>query len=299
MILADISLYLYKSNNYYGSIIMSKYSEYKFGDSRNICIIQPHEGAVSKVEDDYIEFDSKKLISREIQKFSDSLIKSLNDFVVEFFTNDLLSIASKDRVFLKRDDNHDHGTVISIYGGKISNSIFSTILSATKYFCRSVISQMEIDADYSDSLSDDHRELLDLAISRYRSSCAGKRIKDPFTVSFPAEKSDNGIVFQGNFDEPLLAEQTTMIMKGLARPNGFLIDSNIVSLTPLDDNNIPTDKPINFIIKRIDMIRQTNDAISQGKLLEFKGVQTVDTAKNKKQYHLTDLTLTDASYDLF
>ncbi|WP_027875087.1 hypothetical protein [Spongiibacter marinus] len=278
---------------------MSKDSEYKFGDSRIICFIHPHQGGEVNVKEKYIEYDTDAPISGEMKIFSDSLIKSMNDFVVEFFTNDLLSVGSKYRVFYVPDEDYDHGKAILVYGGKIKNSTFSTILSATKYFCQSIISQMSIDSDYGDKLPDDHRELLDVAISKFRSACAGKLIKDPFTVSFPADKSSNGIVFQGNFDEPLLAEKTTMTMEGLARPNGFLIESNVVSLTPLDDNKIPTDKPINFIIKRTDMIRQSNDAISQGKLLEFKGLQTIDTAKKKKKYHLTDLTLTDASFDLF
>lgn len=279
---------------------MSAIEDHQTPESHKICVIFPHHHAVSDVQEEYVDFEEKKLSCPEVTKLSASLTKALNDLSREFFDKDLLSITSNKRLLLKpKDNDYDHCTLISVHGGVISKTTLQALTDAAKYFCYSISSQPELTNELPSMPSQTYQEIMDREVSKYKASRGRKRVKTPFSVTFIGDKEDSNVVFQGEYDQTVLSEKTDLIVEGIARPNGVILNTNSSSLIPVDEISTPTGNPINFLVNRIAHQREMISALDQCKLVEFKGVRTIDQQTRKSLYHLTDLKISDKPFDLF
>jgi len=274
--------------------------QFEFGESVTICDIYPKNKALIGVEKDRVIFQGDKLVCPSVMAFSKRFVGALNSVLESYFYDEKLTVRMNEQLYTDSSlEGPDHGLNIFVAGSSVPETVVSKICHCARYYCQEIISQSELGGAEKVDSPETFLEILADEIKKYRTDMADKNIKVPFYIKFEDGRRDYDYVYQGRYDEGVVAEQKTMDLSGFSRPIGLNMDTNVVVLQPVDEDNMALNKQIEFKVKSGSHMREVIAALYHCRILAFRGIRTTSRSKRENPHVLQDIKMTDKSNDLF
>lgn len=220
-------------------------------------------------------YDSKKIVNRHVQFFTDFMKKSLNDYMIETYPDFKISINSRSTIDgsdISKPRQYDR---LFLDGAVFNAQLVTELQQAVVFLVRAVresdtLFDPKIDTS---SLSSGGILLLDDLANRFIAKNVGKKISDSFSVTFDDEAL-NRFIIQGMYRSGVIAETPDKELSGIAVLDGYQESRNLVYLLEVDDSLKVSNKALAMKCSIPHVFRLVSEAKLKNCLLRYEGVMT-------------------------